>query len=61
MRVLVTGAAGFSGARMMELLAAQQGIVPVGLVHRPLPATAQKKDSFVVADLLNPEQLFALF
>jgi len=59
MRVLVTGAAGFSGARMMELLAAQQGIVPVGLVHRPLPATAQKKDSFVVADLLNPEQLSA--
>ncbi|WP_292421893.1 NAD(P)-dependent oxidoreductase, partial [Methanoregula sp.] len=57
MRVLVTGAGGFSGTGMMELLSAQQGVVPVGLVHRPLPATAQKKDSFVVADLLDPEQL----
>ncbi|NLD56660.1 MAG: NAD-dependent epimerase/dehydratase family protein [Methanomicrobiales archaeon] len=60
MRVLVTGAVGFSGARMMEILAAQQGVEPVGLVHRPIPATVQKKDSFVVADLLNTEQLSAV-
>jgi GDP-4-dehydro-6-deoxy-D-mannose reductase len=57
MRVLVTGAAGFSGTRMMEFLAAQRGVTPVGLVHRHSGKTGKTPYSFVTADLLDPDAL----
>lgn len=55
MRVLVTGAAGFTGMRMMEFLAVQQGVVPIGLVRRE---TGSMPGSFVAADLLDPDALY---
>jgi len=57
MKVLVTGAAGFTGRQMMEFLGAQAGVRPIGLVHRPTPASVQKTDSFVIADLLDHDGL----
>jgi len=56
MRVLVTGAAGFTGTRMMAFLAAQRGITPVGLIRRHIPETGND-GSFVTADLLDSDAL----
>ena len=56
MRVLVTGAAGFTGTRMMAFLAAQWGITPVGLIRRHIPETGND-GSFVTADLLDSDAL----
>jgi GDP-4-dehydro-6-deoxy-D-mannose reductase len=57
MRVLVTGAAGFTGLRMMEFLAGLRGITPLGLVRRPVPDGCRKPDSFIRGDLLNRDDL----
>jgi len=57
MKVLVTGASGFTGLRMMEFLAPMRGASPVGLVHHPVQKECKKPDSFVVADLLDRETL----
>jgi GDP-4-dehydro-6-deoxy-D-mannose reductase len=57
MRVLVTGAAGFTGLRMMELLAGQRGVTPLGLVRRQVPDDCRKPDSFIMGDLLNRDDL----
>lgn len=59
MKILVTGAAGFTGRQLMNFLATQAGVRPVGLVHRPVPAAAQKPDAFVIADLLDRDGLHA--
>jgi nucleoside-diphosphate-sugar epimerase len=61
MKVLVTGAAGFTGSRMMEFLASQRAVTPVGLVHHQLPKVGKKPESFVIADLLDRDELFAVF
>ena len=57
MRVLVTGAAGFTGVRMMEFLAAQRGVTPIGLVRRHIRDTGKNSDSFIAADLLDCDAL----
>ena len=57
MRVLVTGAAGFTGMRMMEFLATQPGVTPFGLVRRHIPAIGLTSDSMVIADLLDSDTL----
>lgn len=57
MRVLVTGAAGFTGWRMMEFLAAQDGVIPIGLVRRRTPEMERIFSSFAVADLLDRDNL----
>lgn len=59
MRVLVTGAAGFTGFRMMEFLAAQDGVTPVGVVRRRTPETKRIHGSFAAADLLARDSLHA--
>lgn len=59
MKILVTGAAGFTGRQMLAFLSAQRGVTPVGLVHRPAPAAIQKPDSFVIADLIDRDGLKA--
>jgi len=57
MRVLVTGAAGFTGMWMMEFLAAQRGVTPIGLGRRHIPETGKNPDSFIAADILDPDAL----
>jgi GDP-4-dehydro-6-deoxy-D-mannose reductase len=57
MRILVTGAAGFTGNRMMEYLTAQGAIEPVGLIRRSNLMNERETKSFIVADLLAPESL----
>jgi GDP-4-dehydro-6-deoxy-D-mannose reductase len=58
MRVLVTGAAGFTGTRMMNYLLQQEGVTTVGLVHRiPGRHAELSRTSSVAADLLDREGL----
>ena len=59
MRVLVTGAAGFTGRFLMAFLAAQGGVKPVGLVRSPAGTRAGETGSFVVADLRDRAALDA--
>lgn len=59
MRVLVTGAAGFTGRFLMAFLAAQGGVKPVGLVRSPAGTRAGEAGSFVVADLRDRAALDA--
>jgi len=58
MKVLVTGAAGFTGRRMMEYLSAPGAPEPVGLVKR-LPLGQEGDGSFIAADLLDQDSLKA--
>jgi GDP-4-dehydro-6-deoxy-D-mannose reductase len=53
MRVLVTGAAGFTGRVMMRLLASQQGVTPFGLVRHLVPPDPAGRCSYATADLLD--------
>lgn len=57
MKVLVTGAAGFTGMQMMEYLSLQEGVTPVGLIHRETPETKSGRGSFEIADLLLRDDL----
>lgn len=57
MKVLVTGAAGFTGRRMMDFLAVQERVVPVGLVRKESPETSGPAGSLIASDLLDPERL----
>jgi len=57
MKVLVTGAAGFSGQRMMEVLSHQGGITPVGFIRQETPETIQNPVVFKNADLLEKDRL----
>lgn len=57
MKILVTGASGFTGNRMMEYLTAQGAIEPVGLIRRSNLMNERETKSFIVADLLAPESL----
>ena len=52
MKVLVTGASGFTGRQMMRLLASQQGVTSFGLV-RQLPPDPASRCSYVTADILD--------
>lgn len=60
MRVLVTGAAGFTGRWMMDLLAAQNCVTPIGLVRREKPHDESMSCSTVLADLLDKKNLQAV-
>lgn len=59
MKILVTGASGFTGRYMMEYLAACHMGPVTGLVRRSIPAEflANPKISWVSADLLNTKSL----
>lgn len=57
MKVLVTGAAGFTGLQMMEFLSTQKGVTPVGLIHRQTPEITSGRGSFEIADLLMRDDL----
>lgn len=57
MKVLVTGAAGFSGQRMMEFLSQQGGITPVGLIRQETPEPKRNPVVFETADLLEKDRL----
>jgi len=57
MRVLITGAAGFTGNRMMEYLATQGAIKSFGLVRRHISENGWKPGSFIMADLLDRDSL----
>lgn len=57
MRVLVTGAGGFTGTWMMAFLASQLGVTPFGLVRRNIPQRSVKPDAFLTADLLDRDSL----
>lgn len=58
MRVLVTGAAGFTGIRMMEFLGTQ-GVELTGLIRRQTSVAGLSRGSYVVGDLLDPVSLHA--
>ena len=60
MNVLVTGAAGFTGRRMMAYLATQKDVTPVGLVRREIPKTGDLPTIPMVADLLDNQRLQAV-
>ncbi|HEX3000926.1 MAG TPA: NAD-dependent epimerase/dehydratase family protein [Methanoregula sp.] len=57
MKVLVTGAAGFTGMQMMEYLTLQEGVNPVGLIHRQTPGMKSGRGCFEIADLLLRDDL----
>jgi len=61
MKVLVTGAPGFTGTWMMRYLSCQAGVTSTGLAHTPpgnFHADTHSQD-FLIADLLNREQIFS--
>jgi nucleoside-diphosphate-sugar epimerase len=60
MRVLVTGASGFTGARMMQFLSEQEGVTVTGLM-RKTPATPSPgpRVSYVMGDLLDRDPLIS--
>jgi len=61
MKVLVTGAAGFTGTWMMRYLSNLAGVSPTGLSHK-LTGTSRANtphQDFLVADLLNRDQIFS--
>lgn len=57
MRVLVTGAAGFTGTWMMQFLSHEEGVELTGLVRKPSQKSLLPQASCIVADLLEREQL----
>lgn len=58
MRVLVTGASGFTGRFMMEFLALQRGVEPVGLVRTPPPSNISlPRVRYETSDLLDKNHL----
>jgi GDP-4-dehydro-6-deoxy-D-mannose reductase len=61
MRVLVTGAAGFTGTRMMEFLSGQQGVTSTGLIRNKPTKNAGDigKQPVITADLLDRDSLFS--
>ncbi|HUH79351.1 MAG TPA: NAD-dependent epimerase/dehydratase family protein [Methanoregula sp.] len=62
MKVLVTGAAGFTGRCMMHYLVHREGLELTGMVHDlPLGASTAKiaQKSCILADLLDRDHLFA--
>ncbi len=59
MKILVTGAAGFTGNLMMEYLTVQGAIEAIGLVRRQIFTEKWNADASIVADLLDRESLRA--
>jgi GDP-4-dehydro-6-deoxy-D-mannose reductase len=61
MRVLVTGASGFTGTRMMQFLLEQEGVTVTGLVRTaPAPAPDTKsRISYACTDLLDRNRLIS--
>ena len=59
MRVLVTGATGFTGTWMMDYLSGQAGVKPVGLIRHPPDKQQREVTSFqwITADLLDRKTL----
>lgn len=60
MRVLVTGAAGFTGTQMIKFLSLQEGVTVSGLLRKipPVAILGNPKASFLVADVLDLTTLF---
>jgi len=58
MKVLVTGAAGFTGQQMIRHLCQKGGLAVTGLVRKPLPLFHGDNVSCVGADLLDRARLF---
>jgi len=60
MKILVTGAAGFTGGYMMEFLATQKGVHPIALIRSESSSALPKISgvSWVTADLLDRDRLF---
>lgn len=59
MRVLVTGATGFTGRFMMAFLGTQSGVTPIGLARSPLLSLPEGQTTFLTADLLDSKGLEA--
>lgn len=59
MKVLVTGAAGFTGTRMMQFLSGQEGVNPIGFIRNSPLKTHEGVNRFssVSADLLDRDHL----
>ena len=58
MKILVTGASGFTGRYMMEFLSLQMGVEPIGLVRSDPPAPLLfPRASWETADLLDRDRL----
>ena len=58
MKVLVTGASGFTGLQMISHLSQKGGLTVTGLVRKPLPLFHGDNFSCVGADLLDRARLF---
>ena len=59
MRVLVTGASGFTGLRMIQFLLQQKGVTVTGLLRETPALTVDiPSASYVIADLLDRDALF---
>jgi GDP-4-dehydro-6-deoxy-D-mannose reductase len=58
MKVLVTGASGFTGLQMIRHLSQKGGLTVTGLVRKPLPLFHGDNFSCVDADLLDRARLF---
>jgi nucleoside-diphosphate-sugar epimerase len=59
MRVLVTGAAGFTGTAMVAFLSRQAGVEPVALVRNPHSVSFPPRVPVIAADLLDRDALHA--
>lgn len=58
MKVLVTGASGFTGRYLMEFLSHEHGVETIGLVHsEPLESTPFSHARWITADIRNTEHL----
>jgi GDP-4-dehydro-6-deoxy-D-mannose reductase len=64
MRVLVTGAAGFTGTHMMQYLSQHEGVSVTGLVRKAAPVISKLENipriSYTIADLLNRKSLMSV-
>jgi GDP-4-dehydro-6-deoxy-D-mannose reductase len=59
MKILVTGAGGFTGGYMMEFLASQKDVDPIGLIRSESSVHSNVSGvSWVTADLLDRDRLF---
>jgi GDP-4-dehydro-6-deoxy-D-mannose reductase len=59
MKILVTGAAGFTGRYMMEFLARQKSVHPIALVRSESSAPPKKSGiAWITADLQHRDELF---
>ena len=60
MKVLVTGASGFTGTRMMQFLSVQESVTVTGLVRKIAATLPESRCSYITGDLMDRDRLLSL-